>query len=174
MAVEWDGDGTPREGVYVHRRDTSSWLNAWAGGRLFPGIHHRARFRVRENANRYEIAIHSFDKQTVVNVRGHWADRLPSSSVFKSLEEASDFFQAGSLGYSATPEGSRFQGLELRCFNWRVEPLEIEEVHSSFFEDDTMFPKGTIALDCALLMQGISHEWHGQTDLCACATADQV
>src|SRR5205814_7424198 len=35
-AVEWDVNGTVREGVYVRRRDTSSWLNALAGGRLFP------------------------------------------------------------------------------------------------------------------------------------------
>src|SRR5438128_2734307 len=28
-AVEWEDNGTGREGVYVRRRDTSSWLNAW-------------------------------------------------------------------------------------------------------------------------------------------------
>ena len=73
---------------------------------------------------------------------------------------------AGSLGYSATPDPSRFQGLELRCLGWRVEPLEVEEVRSSFFEDESYFPKGSIEFDCALLMRGIEHEWHGRADLC--------
>ena len=50
-AVEWDDGGTVREGVYVRRRDTDSRLNALAGGRLFPGVHHHARFTVRETAD---------------------------------------------------------------------------------------------------------------------------
>jgi hypothetical protein len=35
-AVEWDEGGRVREGVYIRRRDTSSRLNALAGGRVFP------------------------------------------------------------------------------------------------------------------------------------------
>jgi Uncharacterized conserved protein (COG2071) len=165
-AVEWDENGTAREGVYVRRRDTNSRLNSWAGGRLFPGIHHHAKFTVEETVDRYHVALHSDDGVTSMEVRGRRADVLPASSVFGSLDEASAFFQAGSLGYSATPHPSRFQGLELRCLNWRAEPLEVEEVRSSFFEDESLFPKGSIGLDCALLMRGIEHEWHGKPDLC--------
>lgn len=165
-AVEWDDNGTLRQGVYVRRRDTSSRLNAWAGGRLFPGIHHRARFTVAETADRYSVALSSDDGVTSMAVRGRRTDKLPSSSVFGSLEDASAFFEAGSLGYSATADPSRFQGLELRCLRWKAEPLEVEEVHSSFFEDASLFPKGSIQFDCALLMHGIEHEWHGRPDLC--------
>jgi Uncharacterized conserved protein (COG2071) len=165
-AVEWDDKGMVREGVYVRRRDTNSWLNSLAGGRLFPGIHHRAKFSVKESADCFEAACRSDDCITNMSVRGRRAAQLPASSVFHSLEETSAFFQAGSLGYSATPDPSRFQGLELRCFNWRVEPLEVQEVRSSFFEDVSLFPKGSIEFDCALLMRGIEHEWHGKSDLC--------
>jgi len=108
---------------------------------------------------------------TAMSVRGRRSDKLPASSVFRSLEEASIFFQAGSLGYSATPDPSRFQGLELRCLNWQVEPLEVEEVRSSFFGDASLFPKGSIDFDCALLMRGIQHEWHSKSDL-YCATGE--
>lgn len=176
-AVEWEEPGEPsgvsrrvREGVYVRRRDTSSRLNAWAGGRLFPGIHHHADFTVRETANRFEVALQSDDGDTSMAVRARLSDRLPATSLFPTLDEASAFFQAGSLGYSATPDPTTFQGLELRCDTWNVEPLEVEEVRSSFFDDPKLFPKGSIAFDCALLMRGIEHEWHGQADLC-CATA---
>ena len=165
-AVEWDDNGTVREGVYIRRRDTNSWLNALAGGRLFPGLHHHARFDVDETADRYSVALRSDDEVTSMSVRGRRADKLPQSSVFGSLEEASAFFQAGSLGYSATADPARFQGMELRSFSWSVEPLEVEEVRSSFFEDEALFPKGSIEFDCALLMRGIEHEWHGKSDLC--------
>ena len=168
-AVEWDDNGTVREGVYVRRRDSNSWLNSLAGGRLFPGLHHHAKFSVKESADHFEVALRSDDGVTSMSVRGRRADQLPASSVFHSLEETSAFFQAGSLGYSATPDPSRFQGLELRCLNWRVEPLEVEEVRSSFFEDVSLFPKGSIKFDCALLMRGIEHEWHGKSDLCCAA-----
>ena len=30
----------------------------------------------------------------------------------------------------------------------------------------SLFPKGSIEFDCALLMRGIRHEWHGKSDLC--------
>jgi hypothetical protein len=165
-AVEWEENGTVREGVYVRRRDTNSRLNALAGGWLFPGIHHHARFSVEETADQFQVALRSDDGITSMSVKGRRAEKLPASSVFRSLEEASAFFQAGSLGYSATPDPSRFQGLELRCRNWRVEPLAVEEVRSSFFEDESLFPKGSIEFDCALLMRGIEHEWHGKSDLC--------
>jgi uncharacterized protein YqjF (DUF2071 family) len=165
-AVEWDDSGTIREGVYVRRRDTNSWLNSLAGGRLFPGFHHHAMFKVEETSDRYSVAVRSDDGVTSMSVRGRRTDKLPASSVFPTLDEASSFFQAGSLGYSATGDPLRFQGLKLRCRNWQVEPLEVEEVRSSFFEDESLFPKGSIEFDCALLMRGIQHEWHGMTDLC--------
>lgn len=169
MAVEWDERGTVREGVYIPRRDTNSRLNSVAGGRLFPGFHHHARFAVQESADRIEIALRSDDGLASVSVRGRRADRLPASSVFCSLEEASAFFEAGSRGYSATSDPSRFQGMELCCRSWHVEPLEVDEVRSSFFEDARLFPKGSIEFDCALLMRGIEHEWHGRKDLCCAA-----
>ena len=165
-AVEWSDHGVVREGVYVRRRDTNSRLNSLVGGRVFPGIHHHARFTVKETADRFEVALRSDDGVTTMAVRGRRTNQLPASSVLRSLEEASAFFQSGSLGYSATRDPSRFQGLELRCLNWQIEPLEVEEVRSSFFEDESLFPRGSIEFDCALLMRGIEHEWHGRDDLC--------
>lgn len=42
IAVEWDFEGKTFEDVYIPRRDTNSFFNTLVGGRLFPGIHHRA------------------------------------------------------------------------------------------------------------------------------------
>ena len=167
IAVEWrDETGRLREGVYIPRRDTSSRLNALAGGRLFPGIHHHARFTVHETAERFEIALRSDDDDTRLSLRANLAAELPKTSVFESMQAASAFFEAGSLGYSATDDPRRFQGMELRCLQWHVEPLAVEEVHSTFFEDSAEFPPGSVEFDCALLMRGIHHAWHARADLC--------
>src|SRR5438445_804140 len=87
-AVEWDDQGTMREGVYVRRRDTNSRLNALAGGRLFPGIHHHAQFTVQETPDRFDVALHSDDGVTSMSVRTRLAVQLPASSIFPNIEEA--------------------------------------------------------------------------------------
>ena len=89
---------------------------------------------VRAQPVQFAVALKSDDGVTSMSVRGRRTDRLPADSVFGSLEEASAFFRAGELGYSATPDPARFQGMRLRCHTWQVEPLQVEEVHSSFFE----------------------------------------
>ena len=166
IAVEWEIDGRTEEGVYVPRRDTSSRLNAWAGGRLFPGLHHHASFVVHESDGDYSVAYQSDDGQTKALVSGTVVEHLPTSSVFRSLADASSFFEKGSLGYSVTKVSGHYDGLELRCKNWKVEPLQVDQIESSYFENDSLFPKGSVEFDCALLMRGINHEWHGREDLC--------
>jgi len=173
-AIEWDENGVVLEGVYVRRRDTNSWLSTLGGGRLFPGINSHARFTVNETGQRFEIALESDDKLTSLAVVGEVTQSLPKTSVFESLDEASAFFQAGSLGYSATPDPKRFEGLELHCDRWKVEPLAVESVRSSFFDDRSLFPEGSIEFDCALLMRGIDHEWHGKADMCCETICESV
>jgi hypothetical protein len=162
VAVEWDQGGNTREGVFIPRRDASSRLNTLAGGRLFPGVHHHAAFQVQEHDAHYRIELDSDDRHTRLLVEGHVAHELPPTSLFGSLKEASDFFERGSLGYSVTATPGQFDGLELRSFNWQVQPLAVERVESSFFENRALFPGGSVAFDCALLMRGVEHEWHGR------------
>ena len=166
IAVEWDADGELRSGVYIPRRDTSSLLNALAGGRVFPGEHHRAKFEVCETESTFRIEMNSLDHSAHVLVDAQIATRLPLDSVFESVAEASKFFSAGSLGYSPAGKQPRFDGLELKTFNWRVEPLDIAKVESSFFDNAEVFPIGSVEFDNALLMRGIEHEWHSRESLC--------
>ncbi|HET6883397.1 MAG TPA: DUF2071 domain-containing protein [Pirellulales bacterium] len=128
IAVEWQQDGKSCEGVFVPRRDSSSRLNVLAGGRLFPGVHHHGVFQVQERDNRYRIKLTSDDQHAHLLVEGGAADDIPATSTFASLNEASDFFQRGSLGYSVTAKPGRFDGLELRSFNWQVQALDVTRV----------------------------------------------
>ncbi len=169
IAVEWDEAGETKCGVYIPRRDTSSLLNTLAGGRLFPGVHRRAKFDVRETAKEFHVDMRSLDGSAHVLVEGTVTDHLPADSVFASVDEASKFFAAGSLGYSPQRSAMALDGLELRAFRWQVEPLDVTRVESSFFEDREKFPAGSVTFDNALLMRGIEHEWHGRETLCCVA-----
>jgi len=166
IAVEWDVGGRLQEGVYIPRRDTNSRLNTLAGGTIFPGVHHYATFTVEESDDYFSVALKSDDGDTSVLVSGKITDHLPDLSTFPSVAAASEFFELGSLGYSRTQTDGRYHGLELRCKSWRVEPLEVDSVQSSYFDDESRFPRGSIEFDCALLMRDIHHEWHGREDLC--------
>jgi hypothetical protein len=171
IAVEWQADGQTKQGVYIPRRDTNSWLTSWAGGTLFPGIHHHSGFTVVEQSPHYSVSMRSDDGAANVLVSGTVIPKFPSDSVFGTLRSASDFFEQGSLGYSDTKTVGQFDGLQLQCDNWRVEALDIDAIHSSFFEDESRFAPGTVEFDCALLMREIVHQWHGQPDLCCAEIA---
>jgi hypothetical protein len=172
IAVEWDVDGQTQEGVYIPRRDTDSRFNIWAGGTIFPGIHHHAMFTNEESDGYISVDMQSDDGNARVHVAGRVTDHLPDASVFSSVADVSEFFERGSLGYSVTRTEGRYDGLELNCTNWHVEPLEIETVESSYFADESRFPKGSVEFDCALLMRDIHHEWHSRKDLCCPPTTN--
>ncbi len=73
IAVQWTQDGVLREGVYIPRRDTSSLFNTLVGGRLFPGVHHHARFQVQEDEYKFRVRMDSDDGQAHVLVHGQLA-----------------------------------------------------------------------------------------------------
>lgn len=167
IAVEWSDKGQRRTGVYIPRRDTNSRLNTLVGGRLFPGVHHRADFTVEETSEHVHVAMTSRDGAGSISVDGTVATTLPDTSVFDSVEQASAFFEQGSLGFS--PKGDQdLEALELETLNWSVVPLDVAEVTSSFFGDPDRFPEGTVEFDDALLMRDIDHRWHQRESMCGC------
>ncbi|SRR5579871_90991 len=165
IAVLWDDHGAQREGVFIPRRDTNSMVTHLAGAHLFPGEQHHATFAVTEKERTLDFQMCSDDKQVSVRLKGRFDSTFPSTSCFRSIEEASRFFEGGSVGYSATRDPRRLDGIRLQTEEWFVEPLEVEEVYSSYFADTSRFPAGSVTFDCALLMRNIRHEWHSLKDL---------
>jgi len=161
IAVEWTDGDEQKEGVYVPRRDTSSYFNTIVGGRVFPGKHYHAKFDIKEDEQNYHVAFKSSD-DTLISIDAQLTDTFNPQSVFKDLSAASDFFKEGSLGYS--PNGNKYEGLLLNTFKWEVQPLKVDKVVSSFFEDTSIFPKGSVMFDNALLMKNIEHEWSSAAD----------
>jgi hypothetical protein len=173
IAVEWTANGQTHEGVFIPRRDTDSLLNRIAGGRLFPGVHHPARFRCMQSESRFEVQLHSEDGEANVHVAAHLADVLAEGSVFGSLDKAVAFFRSGSCGWSPGNGDHRVEGVELWADDWTMHPLKIEHVESSFFDNQLRFPRGSVEFDCALLMRGVSHEWRALSTFPSECTARQ-
>lgn len=138
IAVEWDEGDEVKQGVFIPRRDTSSKINSIVGGRIFPGKHFHAEFDVVEGDGKYHIAFESSDGTTIA-IDAYNTNKFNPDSIFRDLETASEYFRGGAVGYS--PSGSKFEGLELRTYKWKVDPLMVSKVQSSFFEEEAVFPK---------------------------------
>lgn len=164
IAVEWTENGENKEGVYIPRRDTSSVLNYLAGGRIFPGVHNLADFIVQESDNEYTIEFNSKDG-THLSIKAKMTNEWNQESIFDSQDFASEFFKQGAVGYSPNKIGNAFDGLELKTKNWKVTPLKVTHVKSSFFENELLFPKGSIKFDNALLMRNIEHQWESKMQI---------
>jgi uncharacterized protein YqjF (DUF2071 family) len=167
VAVQWDSHKGTREGVFIPRRDTASRLSHLGGGRLFPGEHYLADFLVDDNGQRVDFQMKSRDGTIRVRVRGFDDEALPLESCFSSVEESSRFFEGGSIGYSATRNLRRLDGLRLETKVWQVRALTVEEVETSFFADTGRFPKDSVQFDHALIMREIPHRWHSEESMIA-------
>jgi hypothetical protein len=164
IAVQWTENGITKEGVYVPRRDTNSRLSSMAGGWLFPGDYRHASFQVCDSEGQIDFHMVSDDGEAEVRLIASEANELVGSAAFASLEEASCFFQCGSIGFSPRREGDGLDGMELETTDWRVTALKVEKVYSSYFASNA-FPAGSVEFDCALLMRDIPHRWRPLDDL---------
>ncbi|HEV2886674.1 MAG TPA: DUF2071 domain-containing protein [Jatrophihabitans sp.] len=159
MAVQWDSPDGLQSGVYIPRRDTDSMINVAVGGRIYPGVLHRARFEVAESDDDLRVAFAARDGSATVRVEVRVTDNLAGSRLFADTAAASAFFEGGSVGFSDTRHPSRFDGLALHTTAWHVEPGIAVTAESSFFADRARFPEGSAELDCALVMRQIPVRW---------------
>jgi hypothetical protein len=175
IAVCWDEpSGETHEGVFIPRRDTGSWLNHFAGGRIVPGEHHLADFLVSDDGSAIAMSVRARDNRMVVEICARESQSFPASSCVGSLAESSAFFQSGSVGYSVTSDCYRLDGVRLVTDRWSVRPLSVEHVESSFFSDESLFPAGSVTFDHALIMRDIPHQWQKVADLFTDRTPDVV
>src|SRR4051812_4703465 len=159
VAVEWDEDGNTRAGVFIPRRDTDSRLTVLLGGRIFPGAHQLARFSVAETEEQLHVGFRSRDGAVEVDVVASVEPTLVGSRLFADVDEASRFFEQGSVGFSPARDPSHVESVRLTTPAWRVEPCRVVSSRSTFFEDPARFPAGAAELDCALVMRKVPVVW---------------
>jgi uncharacterized protein YqjF (DUF2071 family) len=102
VAVHYPADGKMKPGVFIWRRETDQKLVQMFGGRLFPGVHHGATFGVQETGSGFTMDVISNDGETDVSFSASDASAWPRSSTFKTLDQASQFFQQGDCGFSCS------------------------------------------------------------------------
>ncbi|GAB3846688.1 DUF2071 domain-containing protein [Hymenobacter terrigena] len=158
IAVEWEAGAKLHRGVYIPRRDTSSRINCLLGNHLF-GKHYHSKFQVKEKDGRYAVSFLSSDG-TCLAVEAEETMNWPATSIFDSLEQASEFYRNGATGYSPNPSGAGFSGVKLNTPQWQVSSLAVGNITSTYFEDATLFPPNSIVFDNALIMKNTAHEWH--------------
>lgn len=149
IAVEWDGPDGVEHGVFIVERHSSAWHPVLFGGRLFPGVHRRARFRTDESGDRYALTMeasgHSLSAD--VEVGGDW-----SSSLFGSIDAASEFYRAGRVGWSPRRAGRGVERVALSTNAWSVEPAHLHHLRSSFFD---ALPAGSTRFDSVVVMRDL-------------------
>lgn len=153
IAVEWDENGRTRRGMYIPERHSGSWLPRLAGGRVFPGVHQAAHFAVAERPDRIGVVATAPHLEIRADVT---PDAPWSSSIFRTVTEASDFFAAASVGWSPRRHGG-WDAVEMRTNAWAVRSTEAREISSTLLEQ---FPAGSCVFDHALLMSDIPVTWH--------------
>ncbi len=165
IAVEWrDRDGR-HAGVYNARRDGDSVLHALAGGRVFPGLHHRAHFHVAEADGVMKISFDALDGSA--NAAATVATDRPfqPSPLFPTLDDASWFFARGAADYSVTRDPLRLDGVSIATDEWQLEPAELLDAHSTVIESSGLFPPGGAQLDSAFLMRNMLVQWRARPSM---------
>ncbi|GAA4481016.1 DUF2071 domain-containing protein [Microbacterium panaciterrae] len=149
VAVEWDEDGAVRTGVYILERHSSAWHPVLFGGRLFPGVHRHARFTIGERDGRYAMTMDAGGEHldADVEVGGPW-----TSAFFDTVEEASEFYRSGRIGWSRAHDGVTLESVALAAEGWAVQAARIRSVHSSFFD---ALPPGAAQLDHVVVMRDL-------------------
>ena len=149
MAVEWDEHGETTQGVFIFERHSSSLPSVLLGGRAFPGVHRHARFTTLDTDQRHRVSMRSRDQGLDVDVQltEEW-----QSSLFDSLQSASDFTRAGRIGWSRGHDQCTLEPVALTASEWSMQSAEVREIRSTFFES---MPTGVATLDGALVMRDL-------------------
>jgi Uncharacterized conserved protein (COG2071) len=160
VAIRYPTPEGPRDGIFIWQRHSDSALLCLAGGRLFPGVHHRARFHPVEDADGLWMEVRTEGGAVDVTFHASEAPAFAPTPAFPTFEDARAFFARGDCGFSCSLDGGRLEAMRVKTRQWAMSPLVAADVRAAFYEAPSRFPPGSIAFDGAVVMRGIPHEWH--------------
>ena len=165
IAIRYPKDKEMQDGVFIWRRETDQEFITLLGGRLFPGVHGKARFKVVEDHQVLKMDVSTEKNEADISLdaekMGHWQ----ATPTFKSFDEVSQFFVKGDCGFSCSLRKKKLEGIRLKTLKWEMTPLQVTRVYAAFYQKNDLFPKGSIEFDCACFMHHIPHEWHELSDV---------
>jgi hypothetical protein len=130
------------------------------GGRLFPGVQHRADFTINDAGDCLSMDVKTEDGQADVSFEASHTTEWAPDSVFATFDDAFKFFRRGDCGFSCSLRAGRLDGLQLKTLRWEMSTLRVSRLCSAFFQHGERFSSDLVHFDCALLMRGVPHEWH--------------
>ncbi|MEO1450989.1 MAG: DUF2071 domain-containing protein [Bacteroidota bacterium] len=156
VLVEWEEMGMRKTGMFILRRDSSLGVHAWAGGRMYPGLFHRARFKATHEEDAFSLRMRSRDHQTIA-FEAQTTNRFPHYASFGQVNRVASAIRAASSAYQARPDHHDiYEGVEWNINSWHPQPLRVTHLHASLFAD---MPKGSIFFDHAFLVADSPHQW---------------
>lgn len=147
--------------VFIPEMYSSSPLNRIAGGLVFPGRQRSASIKTEFSQHKVQVQARNDDGLSI-DLSASPTESMPAGSMFSSLDEVSDVLSEHCIGYSCSGEG--LSGIRLVTDQWKVCPLDVSRIHSSYFSSSS-FPEGSVAFDSAVMMQNIPHKWTVEPDL---------
>ncbi|MFY9713583.1 MAG: hypothetical protein WAK00_08915, partial [Microbacterium sp.] len=82
-----------------------------------------------------------------VEIGGEWR-----SGVFATVEDASDFYRAGRIGWSRRHDGETYEPVTLTSEEWSVEGARMLSLRSTFFD---ALPPGAAEFDSVVVMRDL-------------------
>jgi len=148
IAIERPERSDRREGTWIVRRETSSWLEARCGAKLLRGEYGRATFRLCESPFGIELSVEGEEASGESFYLRAEASGMPRGSLFPTAAALEEF-----LGHQGdvrpldvfAPEADWIDPGE----SFVPEPLAVFEERSSFFGDARVFPPRSVVLDSA-------------------------
>lgn len=156
ISVEWDEGGSTVHGLFVPNRYSPSAVNAIVSiARLFPTVFKHATFEFEERNGKYRISLVMGGNR--LDVEAKESNQLETKSVFKTVQDASDYHGDSKISYSPSHDSDIFDAVYLKTLDWNASPLKIQAVRYTFI--DRLYPNAEF--DSALIMKNTRHEWHG-------------
>ena len=148
IGAEFNGKKEHESGTWILRRQTSSWIEARCGDRLFRGEYERAEFALEEDALGLTLDVRRGEREEL-HLRAAAADSL-SGSIFAHPRQLEEYLAATGAVRPHDIFAPEADELEIHTGSVASEPLCIHEVRSTFFDSPERFPKGSAQLDCAV------------------------
>lgn len=150
IAVEWDDETGTHAGVYIFMRHTNSRFANLFGGFFAPGVHNRARIAssIGGEVVRLELSADGYAADAEVAI----ADEFHSVLFRDDLQAASNFFRAGSIGWSPDRH-DRLEAVQIDSGQWTVSPATVLHLESAFY--DALGAE----LDNVIVLRDVPFDW---------------
>jgi len=134
-----------RRGVWVPRRETSSWLSARCSGALSRSEYHQARFELNDDDASLQLTVLRHPDELVLSLRARRGGEL-RGSIFATPRQAREYMAGDGPVTPPDPLAPLLDRLHVED-DCTLEPLAVDEVHVPGFEDGVLLPAESADFD---------------------------